>query len=75
MCGRLLQSLALEKKAVHQRLQLRIARLQGGLLARVLQTWKEWHADEVFFPLCWKGISRELSTASFHLAQQLAADA
>ena len=52
MYGWLLQSMASERSVMRRRLQLCVAKMQGGLLARALQTWKEWHADEVLIPLC-----------------------
>ena len=50
--GWLLLSMASEGSVMRRGLQLCIAKMQGGLLARALQTWKEWHADEVLIPLC-----------------------
>ena len=67
MCGWLLQSMASERSAMRRGLQLCFAKMQSGLLARALQTWKEWHADEVLIPLC--GVAQ---IAPFYLAQQLA---
>ena len=52
MCGWLLQSIASERSAMRRGLQLSIAKMQGGLLARALHTWKEWHSDEVLIAVC-----------------------
>ena len=67
MYGWLLQSMASERSAMRRGLQLCIAKMQGGLLARALQTWKEWHADEVLIAAC--GVAQNFP---FYLAQQLA---
>ena len=67
MYGWLLQSMASERGVMRRRLQLCVAKMQGGLLARALQTWKEWHANKVLIPL--RGVAQN---APFYLAQQLA---
>lgn len=67
MYGWLLQRMASERSVMRRGLQLCIAKMQGGLLARALQTWNDWHADEVLIPRC--GITQN---APFYLAEQLA---